>query len=148
MRIRLPLACLFALCSCTKASTSAVEATGTLEVVSVDVSPVSAGRVSKVLVDEGAAVRAGDTLAVLTIPTLSSDVAQREAKAASAGATLQEAEHGPRSEEIASAAAELAAAQAAADRAAKDVERLGPLAARQTVSAQDFDAARALAAST
>jgi len=148
MRIRLPLACLLALCSCTSASTSTVEATGTLEVVSVDVSPVSGGRVSKVLVDEGAAVRAGDTLAVLTIPTLSSDVAQREAKAASAGAKLQEAEHGPRSAEIASATAELAAAEAAADRAAKDVERLGPLAARQNVSAQDFDAARALAAST
>jgi HlyD family secretion protein len=148
MRILLPAACLLALGSCTKASTSSVEATGTLEVVSVDVAPVAAGRVSKVFVDEGAAVRAGDTLAVLTIPTLSSDVAQREAKAASAGAAFQEAEHGPRAGEIASAAAELVAAEAAADRAAKDVERLRPLATRQTVSAQDFDAARALAAST
>jgi HlyD family secretion protein len=150
MRILLPAACLLALASCAKppTSTSTVEATGTLEVVSVDVAPVAAGRVSKVFVDEGAAVRAGDTLAVLTIPTLSSDVAQREAKAASAGAAFQEAEHGPRAGEIASAAAELAAAEAAADRAAKDVERLRPLAARQTVSAQDFDAARALAAGT
>ena len=147
MRILLPAACLLALGSCTKAPTSTVEATGTLEVVSVDIAPVAAGRVSKVLVDEGAAVRAGDTLAVLTIPTLSSDVAQREAEAASAGAAFQEAEHGPRAGEIASAAAELAADEAAADRAAKDVERLRPLAARQTVSAQDFDAARALAAS-
>jgi HlyD family secretion protein len=148
MRIRLPLCCLFAFCSCAKPPTSTVEATGTLEVVEVDVSPTSPGRVSRVLVDEGAAVRAGDTLAVLTIPTLSADVAQREAKAASAGAALQEAEHGPRTAEIAGAAAELAAAEAAADRAAKDVERLRPLAARQNVSAQDYDAARALAAST
>jgi HlyD family secretion protein len=148
MRILLPVACLLAFGSCTRASTSTVEATGTLEVVSVDVAPVASGRVSKVLVDEGAAVRSGDTLAVLIIPTLSSDVAQREAKAASAGAAFQEAEHGPRAGEIASAAAELAAAEAAADRAAKDVERLRPLAARQNVSAQDFDAARALAAST
>jgi HlyD family secretion protein len=148
MRILLPAACLLALVSCTKAPTNTVEATGTLEVVSVDVAPVAAGRVSKVLVDEGADVRSGDTLAVLTIPTLSSDVAQREAKAASAGAAFQEAERGPRAGEIASAAAELAAAEAAADRAAKDVERLRPLAAKQSVSAQDFDAARALAAST
>lgn len=148
MRIRLPLCCLFAFSSCAKPPTSTVEATGTLEVVEVDVSPTSPGRVSRVLVDEGAAVRAGDTLAVLTIPTLSADVAQREAKAASAGAALQEAEHGPRTAEIAGAAAELAAAEAAADRAAKDVERLRPLAARQNVSAQDYDAARALAAST
>ena len=148
MRIRPSLAGLLAFCACTEPSTTTVEATGTLEVVSIDVSPVSAGRVAKVLVDEGAAVRAGDTLAVLTIPTLPSDVAQREAKAASAGAAFQEAEHGPRSGEIASAAAELAAAEASADRAAKDVERLRPLAAKQSVSAQDFDAARALAAST
>ena len=148
MRIRLPLCCLFALSACAKPPTDAVEATGTLEVVEVDVSPISAGRVSKVLVDEGAAVHAGDTLALLTIPTLPSDVAQREAKVSSATAAVQEAEHGPRAAEIASAAAELVAAEATADRAAKDVERLRPLAAKQNVSLQDFDAARALAAST
>ncbi|MFI5244837.1 MAG: HlyD family secretion protein [Gemmatimonadales bacterium] len=148
MRIRLPLCCLFALSACARPSTATIEATGTLEVVEVDISPISAGRVSRVLVDEGAAVRAGDTLAVLIIPTLPSDVAQREAKASSANAAFQEAEHGPRAAEIASAAAELGSAEATADRAARDVERLRPLAAKQNVSAQDFDAARALAAST
>ncbi len=148
MRIRLPLSVLFVLAACSKPPTGTVEATGTLEVVEIDVAPTSPGRVSRVLVDEGAAVRAGDTLAILTIPTLSADVAQREAKAASASAAFQEAEHGPRAPEIASAAAELASAEATAERAAKDVERLRPLAAKQNVSAQDFDAARALAAST
>jgi HlyD family secretion protein len=147
MRIRLPLCWLIALSACAKPSTNTVEATGTLEVVEVDVSPITPGRVAKVLVDEGASVRAGDTLAILTSPTLSSDVAQREAKAASTGAALREAENGPRTKEIESAADELAAAEAVADRAAKDVERLRPLAAKQNVSAQDFDAARALAAS-
>jgi HlyD family secretion protein len=146
MRIRLPLCCVVALAACAKPSAPTVEATGTLEVVEVDVSPVSTGRVSRVLVDEGSAVHAGDTLAVLTIPTLPADVEQREAKAASAGAAFRDAEAGPRAAEIASAAAELAAAEAAADRAAKDVERLRPLAVKQNVSAQDFDAARALAA--
>jgi HlyD family secretion protein len=147
MRIRLPLCVLFLLAACTKPPATEVEATGTLEVVEIDVSPTSPGRVSRVLVDEGAAVHAGDTLAVLTIPTLPGDVAQREAKAASARAAFQEAEHGPRPSEIASAAAELASAEATAERAAKDVERLRPLAAKQNVSAQDFDAARAVAAS-
>ena len=146
MRITPPLCCLLALASCAKPPGTAVEATGTLEVVVVDVSPVVLSRVVKVLVDEGSTVRAGDTLAVLTLPTLSADVAQREARAASASAAYQEAEHGPREAEIASAAAELAAAESAADRAEKDVERLRPLAAKQNVSAQDFDAARALAA--
>jgi HlyD family secretion protein len=148
MRIRLPLCWLIALSACAKPPTNAVEATGTLEVVEVDVSPITPGRVTKVLVDEGASVRAGDTLAILTIPTLSSDVAQREAKVASTSAVLREAENGPRAKEIESAAAELASAEASADRAAKDVERLRPLAAKQTVSAQDFDAARAVASST
>lgn len=148
MRIRPSLCCLLALASCAKPPGDAVEATGTLEVIETDIAPTSPGRVTRVLVDEGATVRAGDTLAVLTIPTLSADVAQREARAASAAATLQEAERGPRAAEIASAEAELASAEASADRAAKDVERLRPLAAKQSVSAQDFDAARALAAST
>jgi HlyD family secretion protein len=156
MHLRLPLVHVVALIACVTACVAAcarqagdsVEATGTLEVVEVDVAPTSAARVSRMLVDEGAAVRAGDTLAVLTIPTLSADVAQREAKAASAGAAYQEAERGPRAPEIESATAELAAAEATADHAAKDVERLRPLAAKQTVSAQDFEAARALAAST
>jgi HlyD family secretion protein len=148
MRIRPPLCALIVLAACSTRPADSVEATGTLEVVEIDVAPTSPGRVSRVLVDEGATVHAGDTLAVLTIPTLSADVAQREAKAAAASAAFQEAEHGPRAQEIASAAAELAAAEATADRAAKDVERLRPLAAKQNVSAQDFDAARALEAST
>jgi HlyD family secretion protein len=148
MRIRLPLLSLAALAACARPPADTIEATGTLEVVEVDVSPISAGRVSRVLVDEGDAVRAGDTLAVLTIPTLPGDVAQREAKAASATDAAQEAERGPRTPEIESAAADLAAAEATADQAAKDVERLRPLAAKATVSAQQFDAARALAAST
>src|ERR1019366_5464463 len=148
MRIRLPLCCLFALSACAKPPADTIEATGTLEVVEIDISPISAGRVSRVLGGEGPACRAGATLAQLTIPTLPSDVAQREAKVSSATAAVQEAEHGPRAAEIASAAAELVAAEATADRAARDVERLRPLAAKQNVSLQDFDAARALAAST
>ncbi len=148
MRIRPPLLVLLALAACAKPSPDTVEATGTLEIVEIDISPVAAGRVSKVLVEEGASVHAGDTLAILTIPTMSADIAQREAKAASAAAFSQEAMHGPRAGEIESAQAELAAAESSAERSARDVERLRPLAAKQNVSAQDFDAVRALAAST
>src|SRR5665213_566271 len=107
MRIRLPLCWLIALSACAKPTTNTVEATGTLEVVEVDVSPITAGRVARVLVDEGATVHQGDTLAVLSIPTLPADVAQREAKVASTGAMLREAENGPRAKDIESAAAEL-----------------------------------------
>jgi HlyD family secretion protein len=134
--------------SCAHPPGQLIEATGTLEVVEVDVAPITAGRVARVLVNEGDAVWAGDTLAVLVNPTLPADVAQRQAHAASAGAAVQEAVHGPRPPEIEEAASDLASAEANAKKAAADVERLRPLAAKQEVSAQDFDAARTAAAAT
>lgn len=136
------------LASCARPAGDAVEATGTLEVVEVSVSPMVVARVERVLVAEGAVVRAGDTLAILTLPTLRADVTQREARAAAAGAALDEVEKGARPAELARAQSELAAAEADAVRAGKDAERLRGLAERQVVSAQQFDAARALAATT
>ena len=136
------------LAACARASGDTIEATGTLEVVQVDVAPTIPARVIRMLVDEGAVVHAGDTLAVLSIPTLAADLAQREARAAAAGATLAELEHGSRAPELARAEAELAGAEAEAVRAAKDAERLRPLAASQMVSAQSYDAARSLAQTT
>lgn len=134
--------------ACARSSDATIEATGTLEVVEVDIAPTVGARVERVMVEEGAAVRAGDTLAVLTIPTLRADVAQREARQAAAGATLQELERGARASEVARAEAELAAAEADAERAARDADRMRGLAARSVVSAQQFDAARTLATST
>ena len=103
--MRFPLFLLLVLVACARLAYDTVEATGTLEVVEVDVAQTTAGRVARMPVNEGDTVRAGDTLAVLTMPALAADVAQREAKAASAGALLQDAERGPPAPEIASAAA-------------------------------------------
>jgi HlyD family secretion protein len=137
-----------ALAACSRPDASIIEATGTLEYVEIGVAPTTPARVQRVLVQEGAVVHAGDTLVVLTIPTLPFDVAQREARAEAAGAALREAQGGSRAEEIARAEAEAAAAAADADRASKDADRLRGLAERNIVSAQQYDAARALAAST
>ena len=136
------------LAACSRATGDTIEATGTLEVVEVDVAPTVPARVARVLVDEGALVKAGDTLAVLSIATLPADLAQREARAAAATATLAELEHGARAPELLRAEADLAGAEAEASRAAKDAERLRPLAASQMVSAQSYDAARSLAQTT
>lgn len=144
----LTLSVTFALGSCARATGDAIEATGTLEVVEVDVAPIMSARVARVLVDEGALVKAGDTLAVLSIATLPADLAQREARAAAAGATLSELEHGARAPELLRAEAELAGAESEAARATKDADRLRSLAASQTVSAQSYDAARSLAQTT
>ena len=136
------------LASCTKRVADTIEATGTLEVVEVDVSPSIPARVVRVLVDEGAVVRVGDTLLVLSTPTLQSEVAQREARAVSAGANLRELENGARTGELRRAESDLAAAVADAMLSAKDAERLRGLADRQIVSAQQYDAAKTRAVSS
>ena len=136
------------LASCAKHVADTIEATGTLEVVEVNVSPSIPARVVRVLVDEGAVVHVGDTLVVLSTPTVQSDVAQREARAVSAGANLRELEHGARAGELRRAESDLTAAVADAGLAAKDAERLRGLAERQIVSAQQYDAAKARAGSS
>jgi HlyD family secretion protein len=133
---------------CARATSNGIEATGTLEVVEYTVSPSVAARVGRVLVEEGAAVKPGDTLVILGTPTLSADLAARAARARAADAASAELANGARPAELERAQAELAAATADADRAAADEQRLKGLAQRSIVSAQQYDAARALAAST
>jgi HlyD family secretion protein len=122
-----------------------IRATGTLEIVEVDVAPTVTGRVVRMLVDEGAAVRAGDTLAVLTQPTLTADIAQRSARVSAASAAANEAVRGPRQAEILRAEADVHAAEAEVTRTANDLERIRPLAERGVVSKQQLDAAVAAA---
>ena len=130
---------------CGRAAPAGIEATGTLEVVEIQVSSTVAGRVSRILVAEGAIVRAGDTLAVLTQPTLPSDELQRAGRARAARAALDELEHGARADELRRAEADLAAAEADAARATRDADRLKGLADRQVASVAQYDAARTLA---
>lgn len=105
-------------------------------------------RVVRVLVQEGDRVRAGDTVAICTLPTLPASTSQAEARLAAAQALASEAARGSRPEEIARAEAEYKAAESEAQRAAADLQRLGPLAERGVVSRQQFDAAQAVARTT
>src|SRR5690348_6895482 len=123
----------------------AIRATGTLEIVEIDVAPTVAGRVVRMLVDEGAAVHAGDTLAILTQPTLTSDIAQRNARVSAAAAAASESERGPRQAEISRAEADLQASEAEVTRTASDLARIRPLAEKNVVSKQQLDAAVAAA---
>jgi len=54
-------------CGCTPAGNDRVVATGTLEVVEVDVAPIATARVVSVLVDDGATVRAGEVVFAATV---------------------------------------------------------------------------------
>src|SRR6185369_603963 len=109
---RAVLLCAVLVFGCGKRVGDSIEATGTLEVIEVGVSATVSGRVDRVLVIEGQSVHAGDTLAILTQPTLSAEQRQRAATARAARAALDELQHGSRPEELRRAQADLSAAEA------------------------------------
>lgn len=125
-----------------------IEAVGTVEIREHDVAAMTAARVVQLLVDEGATVDAGDTVAVLSVSTLAADIEQRRASVATAQAALREAQAGPRSAEIERAEADLRAAEAEADRAARDLVRIQALTESGALAQQQLDAARTLATTT
>jgi HlyD family secretion protein len=133
---------------CSRNAGDGIEAVGTVEIREHDVAPMTAARVVRLLVDEGAAVDAGDTLAVLSMSTLAADIEQGHARVATAQAALREAEAGPRTAEIERAEAELRAAEAEADRAARDLVRIQALTESGALAQQQLDEARTLAATT
>jgi HlyD family secretion protein len=89
---------------------------GVVEVQEVRLGSKVGGRVSEVLVAEGSLVEAGTPLVTFEVPELNSQRAQWDAKLRSAEADLEKARNGPRREEIAAAAAAVAAAEARAER--------------------------------
>jgi HlyD family secretion protein len=134
--------------ACSRTDSDTIEAVGTVEIREHDVAPMSAARVVRLLADEGAAVDAGDTLAVLSMSTLAADIEQARARLATSQAALREAEAGPRPAEIERAEADLRAAEAEADRAAKDLIRIQALTESGALAEQQLDAARTLATTT
>ena len=122
-----------------------VTATGTLEVVEVDVAPLQGARVARISVEEGDAVRRGDTLAVLTLPVTRGEVPQRAARLEQAEARLREVRAGARPQEIAAAEAELRAREAEATRTSRDAERMRVLENAGAVSLSDYERARTAA---
>jgi len=137
---------LMAVAGCSKSGSDRIVATGTIEMIEVDVAPEVPARVVAVKVEEGQAVRAGDTLAVLMQSTTRADVAENEAKVRAAEASLREARAGARPREIERAEAELRRSEAEAVKATQDLERLQPLVAAGAESPQSLDAATAEAA--
>jgi HlyD family secretion protein len=119
------------------------EATGTLEIVEVDVSPTQPARIVQVRVREGDMVRAGQVLAVLQQPATEGQVPLGQAQVSSARARLRDLEAGARAPEVERAEAEVRVRQAEAERSARELERLRVLTEAGAVSRQDFENARA-----
>src|SRR5438046_2080935 len=146
MRSRLAVLCVMLFLACRGQHGQTVEGTGTLEVVEVDVAPMTPARVLRVWREEGDSVRVGDTLVSLTQSTVRADIDARRARVASAEAQLRDLAAGARPAEIARAEADLRAAESEAARAAQDLERVTALAQSGTVSGQQLDAAKSAAA--
>lgn len=124
---------------CDRRSGDPYEARGTVELPEADIGAMTTARVLAVRVEEGAAVRAGDTLALLTQSDLSASLAAQAAKVATAAANLRDLSAGARPEEIRGAEAELAAATAELTRAVLELGRIREMASRDVVSQQDLD---------
>ena len=125
--------------ACNRGQADPHAARGTVEVPEADIGAMTAARVVSVLVDEGAAVRAGDTLALLTQTDLSASLAAQAARVATAAANLRDLTAGARPEEIRRAEAELESATAELTRAVAELGRIRELAARDVVSKQTLD---------
>lgn len=147
MNVRLALLALVIAAGCGERTAASSDATGTLELVEVDVAPLMPARVTKVWREEGDRVRAGDTLLTLTQSTVSSNIAGQQAAVDAAEAQLRDLLAGPRASQVGRADAELAAAQAEAVRTEQELARLTPLAERGVTSQLQLDAARAAARS-
>jgi HlyD family secretion protein len=137
---------LLALAGCSTNDSERIVATGTIEMVEVDVSPQVPARVVAVRAEEGQTVKAGDTLATLIQATTRADVAAHEARVRAAEAGLREARAGARPREIERAEAELRRSEAEAVRASRDLARMQPLVAAGAESPERLDAATAEAA--
>jgi membrane fusion protein YbhG len=118
------------LASACHSTSSTLKVAGTVEIRDVRVSSLAAGRVVRLLKDEGDSVRRGDTIAVLEQPGLSALIGQRSAQAQAAQRRT----------------AEVAAAVADSTRAANDLARGSQLRAHGIMSAQQYDALATAAA--
>ena len=145
MTARRTVLAIFALTACRAQTSSTIEATGSLELVEVDITPQVPARVSRVWRQEGDRVKAGDTLLTLTQSTLPGDIQAQQAGVATAQAQLSDLTAGPRPAETATADANARAAEADATKTAQDLARFTPLAAKGDISQQQLDAARAAA---
>lgn len=137
---------LIAVAGCSKSASDRIVATGTIEMIEVDVAPQVPARVVTVRVEEGQSVRTGDTVAVLMQSTTRAGVAEHAARVRAAEARLREARAGARPREIERAEAELRRSEAEAVKASRDLERIQPLVAAGAETPQRLDAATAEAA--
>jgi len=123
------LAVSLTLAACT-GDPSTLRVAGTVEIRELRLAPLAAGRLVHLLKDEGDTVHRGDTVAVLEQPGLDALIAQQRARAEAATART----------------AEVQAAEADSERAARDVARARPLRESGVLAPQQFETLQSAAA--
>lgn len=108
-----------------------VRGSGTIEMDEVDIASMIGGRVVTLRVDEGDAVRAGDTIAVLDRGEVAAELLNQAARAQSAEAQYRDLASGARPAEVMTARADLTAAEAAAKLAETQFDRASRLLAEK-----------------
>ncbi len=120
---------------------------GNVDLRQVDLAFNESGRITQVLVDEGAKVKQGEVLARLDTSLIAPQVAQAEANVAAQAAAVDKLHNGSRPEEIAQAEANVDAARANAHNAALTYNRLITLkdspSGSPSVTQSQIDAAKA-----
>jgi HlyD family secretion protein len=117
---------------------------GNVDIRQVSLAFNGSDRVAEMRVQEGDRVKAGQVLATLDTRTLALQIAQAEAQIEVQEQALLRLKNGTRPDEIAQARAQVAAAQADADFASQQFERLQNIeqTSGEAVSQQDLDNAR------
>ncbi len=136
----LALSLLFA--GCRKADDGTIRLNGRIEAPTVDLAPKVAGRVVEVKVREGDRVSQGDLLVLLDLGETSFSVERDRDALGSAEARLEDLKAGSRSQEVASAEADLADKRAVLDLARKEVSRQEALMAKKVGIPRDLDRAK------
>src|SRR4029079_15340952 len=109
------------------------------------ITPTVEGQVAAILVEQGAAVKAGQPILQLDTTLVTADIAEKEAARDSLEATLRLAVSLPRPEEQKTSQLTVEQAKIAIELAQAQIDRLRPLAERKEVpETQVFDAERAL----
>lgn len=140
MRVALAftLVALAAVAGCSR-SNGDIRGSGTVELNEIDVASLVGGRISRVLVDEGDSVSAGDTLVVLAQGEVTAGVRAQEAEAGRAADLARDQELGPRVEERRAAKADLDTAEAALRLAEIELARIQALYQKQLIPKADLD---------
>lgn len=128
-----------ALAGCGNNYDGAIEASGTLEAVEVNVSSKVSGQLLQLNVAEGATVQAGDTIAILDHDMLALQLQQAEAGVDAAKAQYDLLKNGAREEDLKLANETVVQAEATYASAEADYKRIKELYAEHSVSQKQYE---------